>query len=193
MTEMPELYGASSARFGELVRSVGAGQWNDPTPCSEWNVRALVSHVHGETLWVPELFGGKTITEVGDRLDGDLLGEDPVATWERSMGEGIDSISKPDAMTRIVHLSFGDVPGEEYARQLFGDFVIHGWDLAKAIGVDDTLDATWVEMLYATFKPMESELRSYGMYGDTVTPAADADLQTKLLAVVGRARNWPGV
>jgi uncharacterized protein (TIGR03086 family) len=193
VTDMPQRYRASAERFGELVRSVGAGQWTDPTPCSEWDVRALISHVHGETLWVPELFAGRTIAEVGDRLDGDLLGEDPVAIWERSMGPAIDAIAEPGAMPRIVHLSFGDVPGEDYADQLFGDFVIHGWDLAKAIGADDTIDPSWVEMLYASFKPRESELKSYGVYGDTVPTSPDADLQTQLLAVVGRSRNWPGV
>jgi uncharacterized protein (TIGR03086 family) len=193
MTEMPELYRASAERFGELVRSIGPDQWSDPTPCSEWDVRALVSHVHGETLWVPELFGGKTIAEVGRRLDGDLLGEDPMAAWADASGAGIEAIADPGAMARIVHLSFGDVPGEEYASQLFGDFAIHGWDLAKGIGADDTLDPAWVEMLYDIFKPMESALKSYGSYGDTVTPPPDADLQTKLLAVVGRSRTWPVV
>jgi uncharacterized protein (TIGR03086 family) len=189
MTEMPELYRSSSERFGELVRSVGADQWTDPTPCSEWDVRALISHVHGETLWVPELFEGRTIAEVGDRLDGDLLGEDPVRAWEDAMGPAIDAVTRTGAMPRIVHLSFGDVPGEEYARQLFSDFVIHGWDLARGIGVDDTLDPTWVEMLYAMLQPRETELKSYGIYGDMVTPPTDADLQTKLLAVVGRVRD----
>ena len=191
MTEMPERYRTSAERFGELVRSVGAGQWTDPTPCSEWDVRALVNHVNGETLWVPELFEGRTIAEVGDRLDGDLLGEDPVAAWERSIGPAVEAIAEPGAMTSIVHLSFGDTPGEIYADQLFSDFVIHGWDLARAIGADDTLDRTWVETLYASFAPREEELKSYGVFGDMLTAPPDADLQTKLLAIVGRARNWP--
>jgi uncharacterized protein (TIGR03086 family) len=193
MTETPELYRAGAERFGELVRAVNPDQWTDPTPCSEWDVRALVSHVHGETLWVPELFEGKTIAEVGDRLDGDLLGDDPVAAWDGSIGPAIDAIGEPGAMPRIVHLSFGDVPGQVYTDQLFSDLVIHGWDLAKGIGADDTLDPAWVELLFAEFKPRERELKSFGLYGDTVTPPADADLQTQLLAVVGRSRTWPEV
>jgi len=191
MTEMPARYRAAAERFAELVRSIDADRWADPTPCSEWDVRALVSHVHGETLWVPELFDGKTVAEVGDRLDGDLLGEDPVKAWEHASGPAVESISQPGAMTRMVHLSYGDVTGEAYAQELFGDLAIHGWDLAKAIGADDTIDPGWVEMLYAIFKPIKSELRSYGVYGAAVASAPDADLQTKLLAVLGRKRNWP--
>lgn len=187
MTKMPELYRASAERFGELVRAVGPGQWTEPTPCTEWDVRALVSHVHGETLWVPELFAGKTVAEVGDGLDGDLLGEDPVASWQEAALPAIEAITAPGAMPRVVHLSYADVPGEDYTRELFSDLVIHGWDLARGIGADDTLDPAWVRILYDDLKPRESALKSYGMYGETVTPPPDADLQRKLLAVVGRA------
>ena len=54
-------------------------------------------------------------------------------------------------MSRTVHLSFGDVTGEEYARQLVADLLIHGWDLARAIGADETLDADLVDEVAAWF------------------------------------------
>ena len=44
-------------------------------------------------------------------------------------------------MDRIVHLSFGDFPGREYTLQLFADHLIHAWDLARAIGAEERLDA----------------------------------------------------
>jgi uncharacterized protein (TIGR03086 family) len=188
---MPERYRAAGDRFGALVRQVGADQWANPTPCSEWDVRALVSHVHGETLWVPPLFEGKTVAEVGDALDGDLLGDDPLAAWDEAIGPATAAITAPGAMPRLVSLSRGPTPGEDYTGELFSDLVIHGWDLAKGIGVDDTLDPDWVAMLYDDLAPHETELKRYGIYGDMVIPPPDADLQTKLLAVVGRRRDWP--
>ena len=39
------LHGRALTRFGELVHSVGAGQWHAPTPCTEWDVRELVTHL----------------------------------------------------------------------------------------------------------------------------------------------------
>ena len=44
-------------------------------------------------------------------------------------------------MERTVHLSFGDHPGSEYAMQLAADHLVHAWDLARSLGVDDRLDA----------------------------------------------------
>ncbi len=191
MTDMPERYRAAADRFGALVRQVGADQWTNPTPCSEWDVRALVSHVHGETLWVPPLFEGKTVADVGDRFDGDLLGDDPEASWDEAVGPAATAIAEPGAMQRPVQLSRGATPGEAYAGELFSDLAIHGWDLAKGIGVDDAMDPVWVEELYQQFAPHEREMKAWGIYGDMVIPPEGADLQTKLLAVVGRRRDWP--
>src|SRR6202051_4679497 len=80
---MPSLGEATAFRraskgFVERARQIGEQQWSAATPCTEWNVRLLVNHVAGEYLWVPEMLSGRTIAEVGDRLDGDVLGADPL-------------------------------------------------------------------------------------------------------------------
>ena len=62
------------------VEAVGPDQWALPTPCADWDVRTLVNHVVGEDLWTGPLMRGATMEEVGDRFDGDLLGDDPRAS-----------------------------------------------------------------------------------------------------------------
>jgi len=186
--ELADRYRRAARRFGELVDAVGDDQWRNRTPCTEWDVRALVSHVHGETMWVPELFAGKTIDEVGDRFDGDLLGDDAPAAWATAERDAVQAICGPGAMERTVHLSAGDASGRQYAEELFLDLVIHGWDLAKGIDVDDTLDPEWVRLLYDDLAPREREIRAWGVFGDTVVPPDGADLQTRLLALTGRVR-----
>ena len=57
------------------VEAVGPDQWALPTPCADWDVRTLVNHVVGEDLWTGPLMRGETMEEVGDRFDGDQLGE----------------------------------------------------------------------------------------------------------------------
>ena len=57
------------------VAGVKADQWAAPTPNEGWDVRALVNHIVSGNLWVVELVAGRTIEEVGDRLDGDVLRE----------------------------------------------------------------------------------------------------------------------
>ena len=70
-----ELYARSVEQFQAVVDQVPDGAWAAPTPCGDWDVRALVNHVVGEDRWVVPLLEGQTIAAVGDALDGDLLGD----------------------------------------------------------------------------------------------------------------------
>jgi len=175
-------------RFGETVHAVDERQWTMPTPCTEWDVRALLNHLVNEALWVRPLMEGMTIAEVGDRLDGDLLGDDPKAAFDEAAAEATAAATGPGAVDRIVHISAGDTPAGEYLSQVFTDFVIHRWDLARAIGVDDTINPADAAAIYEQMRPREHEMRSWGVYGGTVTAPPGADLQTKLLALFGRAQ-----
>jgi len=112
---------------------------------------AVVNHLAGENRWAPPLFAGGTGEEVGDRYQGNLVGDDPVAAWDDSAAAAATAVDGPDALDRIVRLSFGDVPGHEYAMQLFADLLVHGWDLAHAIGAEERLDPELVDACAAWF------------------------------------------
>ena len=186
MTDITELFNKSLDEFDKRVRQVADDQWELPTPCSEWNVRDLVNHIVYEDKWARPLFEGKKVEEVGNAFEGDLLGDDPVAAWDSASEEARASANDPGAMERTVHLSFGDFPGSEYAGQLYSDHLIHAWDLARAIGADEKLDNELVEECFARNKPLEEVLKASGAYGERIAPPADADTQTKLLAIMGR-------
>ena len=127
------------AEFVSRLDSVG-DQWAAPTPCPDWDVRALVNHIVGEDLWTVPLMEGATIEEVGDRFDGDLLGDDPVAAARGAADAATIATGSGVVAGRTVHLSFGDTPAEEYAYQLAADHLVHGWDLAAAVGGDRQFD-----------------------------------------------------
>jgi uncharacterized protein (TIGR03086 family) len=186
MTDMTKWHQRALDAFEEKVMAARDDQWHDQTPCTEWDVRMLVNHLVSENLWMPPLFEGKTIADVGDALDGDLLGDDPKNAWRRSAREASGAVQSPGAMERTVHLSFGDFPGEEYTTQVFTDLVIHGWDLARAIGADERIEPELLEMTYEKIKPMVEAFKATGLYGPDVQPPPGADLQTRLLALVGR-------
>jgi uncharacterized protein (TIGR03086 family) len=112
--DLIEQYRRSVAGFTERLAQIGPEQWSAPTPCTEWDVRALVNHVVNEERWMPPLFGGATIAEVGDRFDGDLLGDDPLGNAADAAREADAAVAAPGAMERTVHLSFGDFPAGEY-------------------------------------------------------------------------------
>lgn len=181
-----DLYRRASEAFGARVHAVGDDQWELPTPCTDWSVRDLVNHVVAEDLWVPPLMAGQTVEDVGDRFDGDVLGEDPKRAWDRAVKQARDAVLEEGAMERTVHLSFGDSPGHEYAMQLFTDHLIHCWDLARAIGADERLDPDLVEACTAYFDGVEDTFRAAGVIGDPPPVPDDADAQTVLLARFGR-------
>jgi uncharacterized protein (TIGR03086 family) len=172
--------------FGARVHAVAADQWHAPTPCDEWDVRALVNHLVVEQLWVPEMLAGHTVAEVGDRLDGDQLGQNPVAVWDAAADLALADFGLPGAMERTVHLSYGDVPAIDYCGEMTMDATVHSWDLARAIGGDDELDPELVALALAIVEPRAEELKASGLFGEPVAVPSTADPQTRLLGLLGR-------
>ncbi len=175
----------ASEGFVQRAERISAEQWSAPTPCTEWDVRTLVNHVTGEYLWVPEMLAGRTVADVGDRLDGDLLGADPLQAVRDAQQRAVAALHEPGALERTVHLSFGDTPAEAYARQMMVDSVIHTWDLARAISGDESLDPELVDASYAEMLKTAGDWRAAGVFGPETSPA-DASTQAKLLALTGR-------
>jgi uncharacterized protein (TIGR03086 family) len=178
--------------FQRRLLATRPNHWSSPTPCAEWDVRALVNHVVGELLWVPPLLAGKTIAELGDRFDGDVLGDDPVATARQAANALRAEASEPGAMTRTVHLSFGDFSGADYLGQVTSDVIIHTWDLAKATQGDDDLGADLVAFADDFLGPQIEAWRSAGAFGPAVAvdTGPDATRQERLLASTGRDPAW---
>ena len=166
------------------IATVGDEQWELPTPCSEWDVRALVNHVVSEELWTVPLVDGATLEEVGDRFDGDLLRDDPTAVARVAATEAAAAVDRRLPGGGTVQLSFGVVPIEEYVHQLSADHLVHSWDLAVATHQDLSLDLELVRDVSEWFAEREEMYRDAGAVG----PAgpASGDPQSALLAAFGR-------
>lgn len=180
------MYARAVDEFGARVGAISDDQWHDPTPCSEWDVHQLVNHVVNEARWVAPLLAGKTIEDVGDSLDGDLLGEDAHGAWKHAREEQLDAIEALDSLDQDVHVSWGQIPAHEYMNQVLMDHLVHAWDVARAVGADERLDPEVVEHCYAGAKAVEEMIRGSDAYGDQVPVPEGADTQTKLLAMLGR-------
>lgn len=180
------LHRRACAAFGTRVKAVDADQWHAPTPCEDWDARNLVAHLVDECRWTPELLAGRTIEEVADELAADPLDDDPVAAWDAAMTAAIAAAAAVD-LERTVHLSFGDRPARYYLTQLTADHLIHAWDLARAIGTDERLDAELVEEIARWFAHEEEQhYRLAGVIGDRQRVPGDAGPQARLLAAFGR-------
>jgi uncharacterized protein (TIGR03086 family) len=184
--DLPEVHAQALDATRALVAGVQAGQWGDESVCDGWTVRELVNHVVTGNYWAEELGSGKTIEEVGDRLDGDVLADDPTAVYDDSAARAAAVFRAPGAMDAPCAVSYGPVPGSVYCGHRLIDVLIHGWDIAKSTGQDTTLDPALVEACWAVVEPQLSGLQASGAFGSDVEVAPDADRQTRLLAALGR-------
>ena len=175
----------ASDGFVERAQQINGEHWLAATPCVEWNVRTLVNHIAGEYLWVPVMLAGKTVADVGERLDGDLLGNEPVQTLMNAQRAALAAVEADNALDMTVHLSFGDVPAADYVMQMIIDSTIHSWDLARAIGADEVLDPELVELVYVELQKSAEDWRSGGAFGPK-RDAVDDSTQARLIALTGR-------
>src|SRR4051794_11904346 len=166
--ELLDAYRRAVDEFVSRVETVRPEQWTARTPCADWDVRALVNHVVGEDRWTVPLFTGQTIADVGDRLEGDLLGTDPQGNAVDAAKQAEAAVSAPGALELTVPLSFGPTPAREYAAQLLADHLIHAWDLAAAIDGNRRLDPVAVAACAEWFTERETEYRHVGAIGQRI-------------------------
>jgi uncharacterized protein (TIGR03086 family) len=185
--DLPEVHARALDNTRGIVAAIGPGQLDGPTPDDDWDVRTLLLHVVSGNFWVAPLVGGQTIAEVGDRLDGDLLGDDHVAAYERSAEEAAAAFRQDGAMTAPCAVSYGPVPGEVYCGHRLIDVLVHGWDLAVATGGDTVLPSDLVDACLEVVEPQADALRASGAFGGDVAVPAGASNQTRLLALLGRS------
>lgn len=188
--DITEQHRRAVALWAGAVRAVGPAQWHDPTPCTDWDVRTLVNHVVGEDRWTVPLMGRSSIQEVGSSLDGDLLGDDPVAAAVDAADAAVAATGPALAGQRQVQLSYGPESAAEYAAQLTADHLVHGWDLLVAIGADAALPDDLVADLASWFADREGLYRQAGMIAEPSPLPADPTPQDRLLAAFGRDPRW---
>ena len=188
--EVAELFARSVDRFLVVAAGVPDDAWGRPTPCADWDVRTLTNHLVGEERWVVPLMEGRTIAEVGDALDGDLLGDAPREAAAAAGKAAAAAMSEPGAMQRTVHLSFGDFSGADYAWQMLADHVVHTWDLAAATGQDRVLDPPLVAATATWWAGWEAAYRGAGAVGPAVDVGPGASEQDRLIASFGRDPGW---
>jgi uncharacterized protein (TIGR03086 family) len=110
-----------------LVAAVDGEQWAGPTPCTDWTVRQLVNHLVGGNIMFAAIVDGLPV----DRSSTDHLGDDPVAAY---LGAAVAAFGRPGALEQVVTVPFGTVPGVVALHLRITEVLVHGWDLARAIG-----------------------------------------------------------
>ena len=167
------------------IKCVEARHFKNPTPCTEWDCHTLVNHMLYELSWVPDLLAGKTVTDVGKKYEGDLMGKDHIKNWLQAADKATEAVNHAE-LKQTIHLSYADVPAEHYINEIGGDLLIHSWDVDQSLKCSLVIDPDLAKAIYNNIYPRHREYKNSGLFGKPFEVDKDARMQTKLLALVGR-------
>jgi uncharacterized protein (TIGR03086 family) len=180
-------YRGASAGFERVLRQVRAEQWSGPTPCAEWDVRRLVNHMCRGNLNYAALVAGGSGADFVRLRDADALGDDPLRAYAESVVLCSSGFESADALDRILDYPLGKVPGRQALAIRTADTTIHTWDLARAVGADERLDAGLVAWVGGHLDEIYAGLAGADrFFGAPVAATADASAQDRLLRRLGR-------
>ena len=175
--------------FARRLRLVGPDDWWRPTPCSEWEVRALVNHVVGGCVRHQMLLHGAQAHEVEATRVIDHLGADPMTAFAAAAGAVVSRFCEDGALERNVHHAAGDRTGRELLSMRVLDSAIHSWDLARAIGAEETLDDEVITFLLAYTAGLDLRPGQRAFAPADADAPRDASSQDQLLHRLGRHPN----
>jgi uncharacterized protein (TIGR03086 family) len=178
---------AARADFRQRLSATGPDQWDRPTPCADWNVRELVSHLVRGNVMADLLLHGTsredTLAAMAEPVPDDLP-----AAFDASADRQQAAFEEPGSLERICHHPVGDIPGTQLLGFRIGDMALHAWDLARAIGADETLDADVVAAMWEALAPMAPFIGETGFFGSGPSGSVpeEASLQLRVLDLSGR-------
>ena len=140
-----EALAVANAEFERRLRLVTADGWDRPTPCTAWDVRALVNHVVGGSIRHTMLLRGASAAEVEATRDQDHLGDDAVTAFISGADMLLAEFRRPGALERVVQHPIGDKSGRELLGMRIYDVTVHTWDLACGIDADRALEPALVQ------------------------------------------------
>lgn len=172
--EPMEMFGRAARDAAALARSVRMEQRGWPTPCSEWDVEALLVHMAGGPAYLAAAMG----METGG------------AAWpeEAAVEQVVAGLGESGVLERRCTSPAGfEWSIAEAAAGTAMDQLIHTWDLAVALGVDRMLDDDVTDAVVAMFLPHMPEVgRQAGFVGPAVDVALGASALDMLLGAMGR-------
>ena len=171
-----------SGAFTETVEATAPDAWDNPAPPDGWVARDVVRHL---VEWLPAFLERATgITlPVGPSVD-----DDPAGAW-RTHSDAVQALlDDPATAGREYDLQhIGKMQLQQAIDMIYTtDVFLHRWDLARATGQDETLDPVKCAEILEGMRPMDDVLRKSGHYGPRVEVPGSADVQTQLLAFIGR-------
>jgi hypothetical protein len=188
-----ELFTTADRALKAVIDQIKPEQWQTMKP--DWfisrpdqatrTLRDFINYHAYDEAWVPQTLDGRTIEEVGDIYDGDLLGDDPKAAYTKLFDAANAAVKALTDLDQPVHLTYGDYPAREYLWHVSIFRGFRSYQLAKWLGADTTMSPELVSGLWSIVEPHLDEWRAIGIFPPAKSSPSDADAQTQLLAKTG--------
>ena len=176
---------AAIDQAGRIVAGVAPDQLGQRTPCTDWDVRALLNH----TVVGVQLFDAGARDEPFElsAYGEDALGDDPAGAWDAAAARFREALAAPDVSERRWKLAFGDSPADQAMTVAIIEFQQHAWDIARATGQDVDFDPA---ITAAARESAEGLIAMFGRQENVFRPQVpcpdEAPAEDRLAAFLGR-------
>lgn len=183
-----ELLGMARERAVPVVRGIADATLSAPTPCAEYDVKALVNHVFQVIVQFQRL-AAKEASDFGETPD--RVAGSP--EWRERL---VDEADRLVAAWSAPGAEEGTTGGMDMPARLVGsmallDLTVHLWDLARATGQEyPGADEAVVAELAGAVDELAPTARKMGVFGEPVPVAEGAPAFERLLARTGRDPHW---
>lgn len=172
----------ATEQAAKAVEGVKPEHLSEPTPCSDFDVKALLNHLlAGMHMLTTAAQTGKA--EVPDQ---GLVGPDPAKQYAEARSKLLEAIRAPGALDKTLEMPFGSMPGQMMAGIAFMEHLTHAWDVRKATGQPTDMPESLVQECLDLVTPMDAMLRMPGVCGPKVDVPDDASLTDRLAGFMGR-------
>jgi hypothetical protein len=191
----PEVFVLADRALAAVVAQIRDDQWDVVLPATfatrhrpePPSLRELINYHAYDDAWVPDMLAGRTMEEAGaDTFGGDLLGGDPVASFEAIVARACAAAGAVRDLDAVAHLSFGDYTVREYFWQINQFRALRAHDIAKVVGVDPALPPQLVQGIWDEVSPHAEEWRAMGVFPAAAPVPEHAPLLDRLLGLTGR-------
>ena len=142
MNDPREVFSRAVAQTESIIAAVRPDQASLPTPCTDWDVRTLVSHMAGAVTRIALVGEGRadalSIPPFAD-LDGQPVGQ-WAATFRAAGARAAAAWADDVKLDALYAVPWGKVPGRVAVAGYVREVLAHGWDLASATGQETELD-----------------------------------------------------